>query len=54
MTEEVDEFYEHELLDRTYVVLDQFYRYVLEHEAAEAMPLNDEVRKSLEDAETLW
>lgn len=48
--DEVDEFYEHELLDRAYVVLDQFYKYVLEHEAAEAMALDDEVRKSLEDA----
>ena len=46
----IDEFHEHELLDRTYVVLDQFFKYVLEHEAAEAMAQDDEVRKSLEEA----
>ena len=44
----IDEFHEHELLDRTYVVLDQFFKYVLEHEAAEAMAQDDEVRKSPE------
>ena len=32
------------------MVLDQFFKYVLEHEAAEAMAQDDEVRKSLEEA----
>ena len=47
---ELDEFSDHEVLDRAFVVLDSFYSYVLEHEAVEVMPPEDEVRVALEQA----
>ena len=48
MDGEVDEFLEHELLDRTYLFLDQFHRYVLENEAVEQLPIDDELLAALE------
>ena len=38
-----DEFGAHEVLDRTYVVLDCFHKYVVEHGWVQSLPDDDEV-----------
>ena len=43
----LDDYSAHEVLDRTYVLLDEFYAHVLRHEWVRELAEDDEVRHAL-------
>ena len=48
---QLDAYSAHEVLDRTYVVLDHFHEYVIDHEWVQQLAEDDEVRAALMAAE---